>query len=157
MKKKILLILVVLVVLAGGGAGAWFFYLEDRFSAEASEAAIEEAPPPEPPGPPVYVEFSPIQVPLLGERGVEQMITLVIALQVADDGAGDEVIEMAPRLNDAFLLSLYGSLEEGDVMQDNGMVDLAVVKDKLMEAAAQVLGEDLVNDVLVQMIGQRRT
>ena len=153
--KKILLIVGVLLVLGGGGAAAWFFYVKDMLAAEAGEEG-EEPLPEEPTGPPVYVEFNPMQVPLLGETGVEQMITLVVALQVRDGSVGDNVIEMAPRLNDAFLLELYGSLERGDVMLDNGMVDLRVVKYKLLDAAADVLGEDMIDDVLVQMVSQRR-
>ena len=153
--KKILLIVGILLVLGGGGAAAWFLYLQDMLAGEEGEAAEDELPE-EPVGPPVYVEFNPMQVPLLGERGLEQMITLVVALQVRDNGVGDEVIEMAPRLNDAFLLELYGSLQRGDVMLDNGMVDLRVVKRKLLGAAAEVLGDHMVDDILVQMVSQRR-
>ncbi len=155
--KKILVIVGVLLLLGGGGAAAWFFYLKDMLAGEDAEGeALEEELPEEPAGPPVYVEFNPMQVPLLSERGVEQMITLVIALQVRDNGVGDEVIELAPRLNDAYLLELYGSLEQGEVMLENGMIDLSAVKRKLLEASTEVLGDGMIDDILVQMVSQRR-
>lgn len=152
--RKLIIIFVVLLVLGGGGAAAWFFYFSKTMGEQAEDE--EEVVEPEPEGPPVYVEFNPMQFPVLGEDGVEQMVTLVIALQVPDDSAGDEVIAMAPRLNDAFMVQLYGALDARTVMLSNGMIDVTSLKVRLVEAADGVLGTGVVQDALVQMISQRQ-
>lgn len=150
--RKLIIILVLLLLLGGGGAAAWFLY----FNKPAEEEGAEEVVEPEPAGPPVYVEFNPMQFPVMGDSGVEQMVTLVIALQVADSNAGDDVIEMAPRLNDAFMVKLYGALDARTVMLSNGMLDVSSIKAQLIEAANGVLGVGVVEDALVQMISQRQ-
>lgn len=150
--KRFLIIFLVLMLLGGGGAGAWF-YMNGQDAAAAEEADAEEA---EPPAPPVYVEFNPIQLPLLGENGIEQTITIVVALEVPDDAAGDTVIAMSPRLNDAYMTRLYGGLHSHDLLLENGIIDVGRLKGRIVEASASVLGEGVVLDALVQMVAQRR-
>ena len=150
--KKFLIIFLVLMLLGGGGAGAWF-YLNGQDAAASEEAEAESQ---EPPAPPVYVEFNPIQLPLLGEDGIEQTITIVVALEVPDDSAGDTVIAMSPRLNDAYMTRLYGGLHSHDLLLENGIIDVGRLKGRIVEASASVLGEGVVLDALVQMVAQRR-
>ena len=150
--KRFLIIFLVLLLLGGVGAGAWF-YMNGLDAVASEEAGAEGGAPLRPP---VYVEFNPIQLPLLGEGGIEQTITIVVALEVADDDAGDTVIAMSPRLNDAYMTRLYGGLHSQDLLLANGIIDVGRLKDRIVEASATVLGEGVVLDALVQMVAQRR-
>ena len=144
--KKLVAVVAVLA-LVGGGAGVWYFYLRDDGAAAPVEAA-------EPEEPPVYVEFQPLQLPLIGDEGIEQLISIVIALEVADDSAAEQVIALAPRLNDAFLLDLYGALPTRLIMR-NGVVDVTGIKRRIAAVAQDIMGEDVVFDALIQRVIQR--
>ena len=146
--KKLLPILVGIVVLVGAGAGYFLFFAGSR------PAAAEQDRPAAPPTPPVYVEFNPILLPIVGDGRVEQQVNIVFALEVANQEAANRAIAMAPRLNDAFLQALYGTLHRRDVMRD-GVLNLAVVKRRLIEESNRILGQGVVRDVLVQMVNQQ--
>ena len=93
---KILVVILLVIILAGGGAAGWFFFLKEDPDAVTEEVVVEQ-----PPSPPVYVRFNPLQLPLIGDDGIEQVIDIIVALEVPDQAAADLVIAMAPRLNDA--------------------------------------------------------
>ena len=65
------------------------------------------------------------------------------------------MIALAPRLNDALMLDLYGALDSRSILMANGVVDVARLKDRIVRQSAAVLGNGVVTDVLVQMITQR--
>lgn len=143
--KRLLPIVLVLVVLAGAGVG-YFLFFANRHPAMAE--------PERPPAPPVYVEFNPILLPVVGDGRVEQTVNIVFALEVADQEAANRAIALAPRLNDAFLQALYGTLHRREVMR-NGVLDLSAIKRRLVEESNRVLGQGVVRDVLVQMVSQQ--
>jgi flagellar FliL protein len=145
--KKLLLLVMVVLLLGGGGAGAWLFLMQDN-GAEAAE------PPPPPDTPPVFVEFNPLRLPILGDDRVEQIVDIIVVLEVADQETADEVIAVAPRLTDAFMQDLYGELHVQEIAP-NGTVDLRRIKRRLVDAANRTLGEGVVRDALVQMVNQR--
>ncbi len=147
--NKLVIIVLLILLLGGGGAIGWVVFKDQQATAgEESTAKSEDMPP-------VYIEFNTFQLPVLGEERVEQLVTFVLALEVADEKAGDKVLAMAPRLNDGFVQSLYGSLHSGTVMRGNGVVDIGVLKARIMSVSDQVLGEGVVQDALIQMVSQR--
>lgn len=146
--KKIVVIATALLVLAGAGAGGWFFL----FNKNATAAEIE-APPPA--APPVYVRFDPLQLPIMGEDRIEQLINIGLALEVADQQSADRVIALAPKLNDAYIQALYGALNTSEALE-NGALDVALIKNRLVEVTARIVGEGVVKDALIQMVTQRR-
>lgn len=146
--KKLLLLVMAVLLLGGGGAGAWLFLMKDNHA----EAA--EPPPPSQQTPPVFVEFNPLRLPILGDTEVEQIVDIIVVLEVADQATADEVISVAPRLTDAFMQDLYGELHVQQIAP-NGTVDLRRIKRRLVEAANRTLGEGVVRDALVQMVNQR--
>ena len=147
--KKVVIIVLVLVLLGGGGAAGWFFFLKEDPEAMAEEV-VEEAPP----APPVYVRFNPLQLPLIGDDGIDQVIDIIVALEVPDNAAADQVIAMAPRLNDAILRDLYGVLHTNRIMRD-GVVNVNAIKVRIVGVAQGIMGDDLVRDALVQGVAQR--
>ena len=148
--KKLVIIVVAVLLLAGVGVGAWIFLQHGE-----AEAGTAEPDVPDVPYDPIYVEFNPIQLPILRDDTVEQLVTFVVTLEVPDEIAGDRVIALAPRLNDALMLDLYGALDAGSILLANGVIDVARLKDRIVRRSADVLGEGVVTDVLVQMIAQR--
>ena len=161
---KLVLIAIVVLVLLGGGAAAYFLV----FNAEEPVAEGEEGEHGDGHGDghgnegegmqsddPVFVEFNPILLPIINDDdSVEQVVSLLVTLEVAGTSGADQVIAMAPRLNDAYLRALYGRLRMSDVAE-NGVIDLRRIKSRLIEESNRVLGERVVFDVLIQMVSQR--
>jgi flagellar basal body-associated protein FliL len=146
MKRLILIAVVLLLLVAAGGGGYYYFVLK---GAEAA-AAAEAEPEPEP----VYVEFNPLLLPIVRNGEVEQVISVVVALEMVDQAAADQAVALSPRLNDAYMQALYGTLYAEDVIVD-GVVDLRAIKRELVIESNIVLGDGLVRDALVQMVSQR--
>ncbi|WP_207478958.1 flagellar basal body-associated FliL family protein [Arenibaculum pallidiluteum] len=152
---RILLVLIVAIVFGGAGFGGgwWYFTI---FAPPHGHAEVEQKPvEPPPSSTPAFVNIGPLTVPVLGNDKAEQFVTLVVAVEVADVAIGERVRGVAPRLTDAFLTALYGSLGAGQVMQGGGLVDMPQVKAKLMVASRKVLGEGVARDVLIQIVSQR--
>lgn len=149
MKAFIVLALGVFL-LAGAAVGGWVLYF--KFMAAKEEAANE--PPPPPPKPPTaFVRVPSIVVPVIGENKVQQFVTIVVTVEVTA-----ELQPMAqahqPLLNDAFLTTLYGAVDDRSIFRGK-LIDIAALKEKLHTAAAKILGKDTVHDVLVQIVMQR--
>lgn len=147
--KKIIIMVVLLLVLAGAGVGGWFYYQ----GLQEPEAVNADAPPPPPPHP-VFVRISPVVVPVIGNTKAEQFITLVVSLEVDGDSKAAQVQEQMPRLVDAFIVALYGVLDDESVM-DGKIVNIPLIKGKLKEAANKALGPGIVHQVLVQTLTRR--
>jgi len=148
--KRALFIVLGLVLLAGaGGGGYYYFVVHARALADdgGTEARAEA-------GEPIYVEFNPILLPILGDDRVDQFVNIVVALEVTSQAAADRAIALAPRLNDAYLRALYGTLHTRTAVR-NGVVDLQMIKARLVEESNAVLGDGVVRDALVQMVSQR--
>ena len=147
MKRLILNILLVLLLAGVGGGAGLVVSMPTAVAAGSSE---DEAAP----GDPVYVEFNPIMLPIVGDGRVEQIISVVVALEMVDQEAADRAIALAPRLNDAYLQALYGRLHADNVIV-NGVVDLRIIKRELVRESNHVMGHGVVLDALVQMVSQR--
>ncbi|WP_114393711.1 hypothetical protein [Oleisolibacter albus] len=148
--KKIILLVVALLVLIGAAVGG-FLLFGPKHGDEQAEA---EKKPPEPSGPPVYVNVGPMMIPVINAKRIEQNIVLTVSLQVASESVRDEVADQRPRLIDAYVAALYGSVEQGHVV-DGQILNIPEVKQKLVEATGKVLKPGLVQDVLIQSVSQR--
>lgn len=148
---KALIVLVLGIVLLGGASfGGWFVY--QKYFTELPDAPPKKVePPPKPPT--AFVRLPPLVVPMIGPSRVEQFVTVVVAVEVLLD---KQPLAQAnqPRLTDAFLTALYGGIADQSIL--NGpLVNIPAVKAKLVEAAGKVIGQDAVQDVLVQAVTQR--
>lgn len=102
-----------------------------------------------------YVELSPLMLPIVDDSGVNQVINLVIALEVADLKTADKVRQMKPKLIDAFIMDMYGVLNSHASMR-GGVLQIGLIKDRLNAVSDRVMGDhDSVNDVLLQVVQQR--
>ena len=116
-----------------------------------NQATAKEAP--EDPNKPHYIKISPLILPVIGDKGVEQIVSIVIVIEAQSKEAADQIIELSPRLNDAFLTDLYGSIDRREKM-GNGLLDIAHVKDRLTTISLKILGADKFKSLLIQGVSQ---
>lgn len=103
-----------------------------------------------------YVELDPLMLPVVDDEGISQVLNLVVSLEVPTLVIADKVKLMKPKLTDAFLMDLYGVLNKNEAMK-NGVLQVYVVKKRLLGIARDVMGEDeKVNDVLLQIVQQKQ-
>ena len=161
--KKIIVLLVALLLLGGGGAGAYFFFMqpaeasigdtdEHQEAAEAdehgggheedSDATFQ------------YVEMDPLILPIIDADGVSQSLSLVIVLEVKNSWLKTKVEKYQPRLKDAYIQELYGVLNKHAALE-GGVVNVREIKMRLHKISDRVLGEDIVQEVLLQVVQQR--
>ena len=101
-----------------------------------------------------FVELSPLILPIIGSNGVTQTVSLVIVLEVSSSSKADMVRTLQPRLNDAYIQELYGVLNRHVSMND-GVLRVDLMKEKLYNISHKVMGKDVVEDVLLQVVQQR--
>lgn len=106
------------------------------------------------PNRPHYVKIAPLILPLVGDNGIEQTISIVVVIEATSKEAADNILELSPRLNDAFITDLYGTIDRREKMR-NGLLDVAYIKDRLSKLCTKILGDDKVKDILIQGVTQR--
>lgn len=162
MKLAVIAILAVLI-LGGGAAGAYFYFDKpaeaaagpvDEAAKAEHEAKKEEAAEGAEAPKEQFVQLDPLILPVIGETGVSQTISLVISIEVPDEAAAKEVERLSPRLKDAFIQDMYGALSRKSAMQ-NGVLQVNAIKERLNHISTKVLGQEKVNDVLLQIVQQR--
>lgn len=102
-----------------------------------------------------YVSLNPIIVPILGDDGEAQLVTIMVSLEVPNSEAQSKVQEQKLRLVDAFITDMYGVLDNNHLLR-NGYIDVARMKQRLSKISDKVLGEHIVTSVLVKGVQQRR-
>jgi flagellar FliL protein len=156
--KKILAILVVLALVGGGGGGAYFYFMKP---AEASQPDGEQAKKhaekkekDKDKSKHTFVELDVLTLPIISDSGVTQTVSMVVAIEVADEKAAALIESQAPRLRDAYIQKMYGLLYANDALKD-GVIQVSAIKAQLNEISHKVLGADVVEDVLLQVVQQR--
>lgn len=151
---------VALLALGGAGAGAYLYFMKPAEASAGDEAheiekGHEEAKKDAHGGPAVhFVELDPLVLPIVDNNGVSQVVSLVIALEVADEKKAEEVKAMAPRLKDAFIQDMYGVLNRYAALK-GGVVQVSTIKERLNKISTEVMGEGMIDDVLLQVVQQR--
>jgi len=107
--------------------------------------------------PPVYevgdfVEVGPIFLPVLGKRGIEQNISVTVVIEVDGKETADEVEKVKPRLADAFIQDLYGALRSPGTGRE--LLDVSAIKGRIEKKAQEILGDEVVKDVLLKNVTQ---
>jgi flagellar FliL protein len=105
-------------------------------------------------GDPIYVHIAPLVLPVINDKGVEQIVSIILDVQVKDFDAADAMHTNMPRVMDALMSSLYGSLGQ-ESLRGGKLVNVGKVKSKAIAAIGKVVGADNIRDVLVQGVAQR--
>lgn len=164
---KLAIIGAVALLLVGGiGAGAYFYFVSPAEAAAGKEIekGHEEAKAEKKEdkggdhgkggASAFFVQLDPLILPIIDEEGLTQVVSLVIAIDVPDEATKEKVKILAPRLTDAFIQEMYGELNRQAAMK-GGIVQVNMIKTRLNKIAHRVLGDDMVNDVLLQVVQQR--
>ncbi|MCB1652334.1 MAG: flagellar basal body-associated FliL family protein [Alphaproteobacteria bacterium] len=162
--RKIIIAIVALLLLGGGGAGAYFYFMKPAEASISEEEAgdhNEHAQKEDEKGghgehgaQGVFVELDPLILPIVDNTGVSQVVSMVIAIEV-EDAANEELIKhMAPKLKDAFIQDMYGALNKHAALK-GGVIQTSVLKERLNKVSQEIMGEGVVQDVLLQVVQQR--
>lgn len=145
-----LFVILMGLMLLGGGAAGYFTLLKPAQAGETKKAEKEQK---------VedlhFVEMSPLILPIIGSNGISQTISVVVTLEVNGEKHSETVKMKKPRLSDAFLQDMYGSLSRQAALS-GGVVKVSTIKKRLNRVSQKVLGPDMVNDVLIQVVQQRK-
>jgi len=121
---------------------------------ESAGAAIKRALPDWfDPQTPEYYTMPPFVVPIIEGDAVTRQITLLVTLETIGDANREKVLANRERLQDAFLRDIYGVLavrRPPDRNYDN------IVKIRLQRAGERVVGNGVIDDVLVKATYDRR-
>ncbi|MFP4313293.1 MAG: flagellar basal body-associated FliL family protein [Alphaproteobacteria bacterium] len=161
--KMLLIGLVSLAIIGGGGAGAYFYFMKpaeavskdggtehkDKHASKKEDDDYKKKA-----GKYEYVELSPLILPIIDENGVNQVVSMVVAIEVKNSKDATTVTTLSPRLKDAYIQQMYGMLNRHAAFK-GGVLQVNEIKKKLNEISDKVLGEDLVQDVLLQVVQQR--
>jgi flagellar FliL protein len=146
--KKIVIIVVVILLLAGGGYAAWKFLWSGK-GGESPAAATEEG---QQQNGPLYIDMDPLIISITREDRVVKYTSLAIKLEVNGPAAKAKVEKFMPYVRDAFLKRLTVTLSRGDPSQP---YDPEKLKRQLMAESENVLGPDMVKDVLISATAER--
>jgi flagellar FliL protein len=104
---------------------------------------------------PIFVELDRLTVPIINQNGVSQTVSMLITVEAQDQATADKITSMKPRLKDAFIQDMYGALSRQAALQ-GGVIKVDVIKARLNKVTQKVMGPDIVSDVLLQAVLQRR-
>jgi len=154
--KPILISFVALILLGGIAAGAYMYFKapSEAVAAETEGGAHETGH-----GATnaySYVQLDPLILPIVSKENVSQTFSLVVAIEVEGDANSEKIKQSAPRLVDAYISDLYGVLSRKAAMK-GGVVQVDYLKKRLRIVTQRVVGSDVANDVLLQVVQQRRS
>lgn len=117
-----------------------------------STARSADKPPP-PPVRPEYVEIEPFVLPVILEgQGLHRSIYFNFRLKV-HKGTASDVRPHVVRIQDAMYRYLHHWIPLW--LRDHDDIDLHVMKDRLRDVAARVVGEGVVEEVMLRAIFDR--
>ncbi|MDD4615546.1 MAG: hypothetical protein PHW76_00265 [Alphaproteobacteria bacterium] len=105
-------------------------------------------------GDPIYVHIKPLILPVINDDGVEQIVSLVLDVHVKDTETADLLRKDMPRVVDALLRHLYGSLDTG-ALSKGKLVNIGKLKKNAILAISEIVPRHQIVDVLVQGVSQR--
>ena len=100
-----------------------------------------------------FVKLDPLQLPIIDEDGVQQVVSMVVAIEV-DGSHAARVKKISPRLTDAYIQNMYGILNRHSALK-GGVIQVGIIKERLNRVTSEVLGADVGAQVLLQVVQQR--
>ena len=94
-----------------------------------------------------YVQLDPLAAPVIGGGKIRYNVMLTLSVQIADQSHKAEIARLMPRLRDAMLMELYARPVVRD--DESGRIDLESVKERMFAVACDVMGQKIVQDLLV--------
>ena len=104
---------------------------------------------------PEYVKLDPLILPIIDGDGVMQTLSLVIAIEVDSVFDADKIKAKVPKLKDAYIQDLYGSLNHHTALK-GGVVQVSFIKERLNHITDEIIGDKIRTNVLIQVVQQRQ-
>tara|TARA_R110001592_G_scaffold79054_1_gene236703 strand:- start:35152 stop:35571 length:420 start_codon:yes stop_codon:yes gene_type:complete len=102
-----------------------------------------------------YVKLQPLLLPIIDDDGVQQVVSMVVAIEVNGVSDADKIKAMSPRLTDAYIQDMYGILNKHAALK-GGIIQVHMIKQRLNEVTDKVVGDaDIHTEVLIQVVQQR--
>lgn len=101
-----------------------------------------------------YVKMDPLLLPIIDEDGVQQVVSMVVAIEVGGVADADKIKLMKPRLTDAYIQNMYGMLNKHAALK-GGVIQVKMIKDKLNAVTDKIVGDEIETEVLLQVVQQR--
>jgi len=165
---KKLLPIVLLMIGTGAGVGAGIFLRppapeplaeENRHNGAQAEEADKAHAKKDSENPRANIEYVKLNnqfvVPIVKGERVEALVVMALSVEV-QEGQKDNVFQLEPKLRDSFLQVLFDHANIGGF--DGAFTDaniMAVLRNSLKEVAQQVIGRELVSDVLIIEIARQ--
>lgn len=145
-----------LALLGGGGTGGYYYFMKPAEAALTDDAKSHKKAEKKDGHSKTFefVELDPLILPIIDEDGVNQVVSMVIAIEVADSYSANKVTSLSPRLKDAFIQDMYGVLNKHAALK-GGVIQVNMIKKRLNKISNKVLGDDVVQDVLLQVVQQK--
>jgi flagellar basal body-associated protein FliL len=152
--KLVVILLVIVLLLGGGGVGALYFLELGPFEPPPAEEGAE----PEKPESSLvdlsntsFLDMDTLVIPIIGkDRTRSYYLDIRLELNSPNRAAA---AQQKVRLHDAFLRDMFVFLPQH--LERNPTVNLHSVKSRFVYIAQQILGEELVRDVLIQSAYER--
>ncbi len=153
--RMIMIAVAALLVLGGGGAGAYFYFGQEAEASSGEETkTAHKKEEHKDTSHFEFVELDPLILPIVDEDGLSQTVSMIVALEVFDSAAAGKVEHMSPKLKDAFIQDMYGVLNRHAALK-GGVIQVGMIKKRLNKISNKVMGDDVINDVLLQVVQQR--
>ena len=144
--RMIVIAIVALLVLGGDGYFRW----QQFAAAWVGDGGVDSIPPiGSVEGQPVYVELGALTAPFVRDGKFAHYVVLIVNLEVGDEDDIDKVRAFMSRLRDAFVMDLHNMATVRNA--DQGLINMRRVKSMLQSTTLEVLGPNVVHDVLVQL------
>ncbi|MEK9661631.1 MAG: hypothetical protein VW644_07855 [Alphaproteobacteria bacterium] len=141
--KTLILVAVVLIVVGAGAGGVWMFLLHPP----AEEVAEPVAEPPDEVFAKIYIKTDPVHIAFQRSDGRRRRLIVFLTLEVEQkDNNVSEVNQALPRLQEAYWRTLNAEPLPG---AERDAIALDIVKQRVRAVSEEVLGPDIVHDVLI--------
>ena len=101
-----------------------------------------------------YVKMDPLLLPIIDEDGVQQVVSMVVAIEVGGVSDADKIKAMRPKLTDAYIQDMYGILNKHAALK-GGIIQVKMIKERLNKITHKVVGDKIDAEVLLQVVQQR--
>lgn len=151
--KMVMIIVVALLIIGGGGAGAYFYMQPKEPAADQEQVAqAEEESHEGHKSGTAYVELDPFILSVLGKHRAYQTVSIAVVIEVKSESYVEDIEAIKPKLNHYFLEEMYDSM--GKDMAKGKEMSISQIQKKLLKISKEIAGDDIVNDVLIQLISK---
>ena len=101
-----------------------------------------------------YITMAPMILPVMNDSGIQEVVSVVVALEVKNQETMEKVNRLVPKLKDAYMRGLYGKLDN-HAYRNGQFLDVTRLRGKIATITDVVVGKGEVDSVLIQGVNQR--